>query len=109
MEVTELLKEYENGNRDFSGANLSGANLSGAMLAGVNLSRANLSGANLSRANLTKAELNEANLYRANLSFAKNGPSQTSGWRAHESQSQRSFPRQSKTAQGKVEWRPTHR
>ena len=106
MEVTELLKDYENGKRDFADANLSGANLSGAILIGINLSGANLSGANLSRAHLAKAERKPV---QRKSEFCQNRPRQTSRRRSHESQYQRSFPRQSKTAQGKVEWRPTRR
>src|SRR5919202_3151404 len=96
MNVTEILKKYAAGVRDFTAANLSELNLSGANLSGANLSEANLSvanlsganlsstnlsrakltvarlsGANLSRANLTKANLNVANLIRADLRGAE--------------------------------------
>ena len=75
MNVTEILKKYAAGVRDFSGANLSelnlsGANLSGAKFTEANLSVANLSGANLSSANLSRAKLNVARLSGANLSRA---------------------------------------
>ncbi|MBW4648213.1 MAG: pentapeptide repeat-containing protein [Kastovskya adunca ATA6-11-RM4] len=76
MNVTEILKKYAQGVRDFSGVNLteenlSGVNLSGANLIRANLSVANLSGAHLSEANLTDAKLNVARLSGANLSKAK--------------------------------------
>ena len=76
MDVTEILKNYAAGLRDFGAAelaemNLSGANLSGANLSEANLSVANLSGANLNRTNLSRAKLNVARLSGANLSEAK--------------------------------------
>jgi uncharacterized protein YjbI with pentapeptide repeats len=75
MNVTEILKNYAAGVRDFAAAdlaemNLTGATLSGANLSEANLSVANLSGANLSGANLSGAKLNVARLSGANLSQA---------------------------------------
>ncbi|HEY9729641.1 MAG TPA: pentapeptide repeat-containing protein [Chroococcales cyanobacterium] len=75
MDVTEILKNYAAGLRDFGAAelaemNLSGANLSSANLSEANLSVANLSGANLNRTNLSRAKLNVARLSGANLSEA---------------------------------------
>ena len=80
MKVTEVLRKYAAGFRDFSGANLTGANLSDAYLSGAdfsdadlseaNLSGANLSGTNLSRAKLNNAQISSANLYQANLTQA---------------------------------------
>ena len=43
----DIIAEYKEGKRDFSGANLEGANLKGAYLYGANLKGANLEGANL--------------------------------------------------------------
>jgi hypothetical protein len=77
MDVSELLKRYAAGERDFcsvvlsnadlSEASLNGANLFGANLSVANLSKASLKGANLSVANLSKAYLSEAYLFGANL------------------------------------------
>jgi len=70
MTKEELLQQYAEGKRDFSGADLYEAFLSGANLIRADLSRANLSRANLSRANLSGANLTAANLSLANLSGA---------------------------------------
>ena len=69
---SELLREYENGRRDFSGANLRDAilkrtDLSDANLRGANLQGANLSDAILKRANLQGANLRDADLTGSNL------------------------------------------
>ena len=45
MTAKELIKQYNEGRRDFCGANLIGANLYGANLTGANLYGANLYGA----------------------------------------------------------------
>ncbi|NEO30021.1 MAG: hypothetical protein F6K36_06130 [Symploca sp. SIO3C6] len=81
MKVTEFIRQYSKGVRDFSAANLTGVNLSDAYLSGANfsdadLSKANLKGANLRGANLSRAKLNHtqisgANLSRANLTHAQ--------------------------------------
>lgn len=71
MEVSQLLREYEEGEREFTGVDLEGADLSGVILIGVNLSGANLMGANLSRAFLSRVKFNGACLHRVNLSYAK--------------------------------------
>ncbi|NEO98823.1 MAG: hypothetical protein F6K58_09125 [Symploca sp. SIO2E9] len=81
MKVTEVIRQYAAGVRDFSAANLTGVNLSDAYLSGADfsdadLSEANIKGANLSGANLSRAKLNYtqisgANLYQANLTHAQ--------------------------------------
>ena len=81
MNTQELLKRYNNGERDFSGANLRGASLRDANLRGANLCCADLCwadlrGANLRGANLRGASLRDANLRGANLRDA-NLPSPT--------------------------------
>jgi hypothetical protein len=73
----ELLRRYQQGQRNFSGVQLTQADLSWAILDGANLTQAdlgcanlqrcNLVGANLTGANLHGADLTEANLVRANL------------------------------------------
>jgi uncharacterized protein YjbI with pentapeptide repeats len=75
MNIEDILKQYADGERDFSSANLaeanlSGVNLSGAKLIGANLSVANLCGSNLSDADLSRVKLNVARLSGANLSRA---------------------------------------
>ena len=67
MDASELLREYKNGRRDFSGADLRGAFLKGVDLPGADLSGADLSGACLSGANLAGAFLWGANLRGAYL------------------------------------------
>jgi uncharacterized protein YjbI with pentapeptide repeats len=76
MTRDELLKKYNEGRRDFSGADLRNANLSNsylrnAILSNANLSGVDLSGACLSYAYLSYADLSNANLSGANLSGAK--------------------------------------
>jgi len=71
MEVTELLKAYASGERNFAQANLIVADLSRKTLTEANLEGAFLSGANLSRGGLIGANLNGAFLSQADLSFAK--------------------------------------
>ncbi|MGB3511673.1 MAG: pentapeptide repeat-containing protein [Microcoleaceae cyanobacterium] len=71
----ELVKNYTEGERNFTAINLTEVNLSRINLSQTNLSRAvlfvsNLSGANLSGANLSKANLNVARLSSANLNKA---------------------------------------
>lgn len=63
----ELLKRYQQGERNFVGINLQGSNLSGAVLVGINLQAANLSQANLENSDLRDANLERANLDQANL------------------------------------------
>jgi uncharacterized protein YjbI with pentapeptide repeats len=75
MDEQELVKLYQEGRRDFSGADLLGADLSeayldGADLCGARLIAADLSGAHLSGANLSEARLNGADLHGADLSEA---------------------------------------
>ena len=66
MDAQELLKRYNEGERDFVGANLRGAGLQRADLGGANLFEANLEGANLvQRAFLAEANLNGADLQGA--------------------------------------------
>ena len=50
MKAKNLLWLYEQGERDFAGADLCGADLRGAILIGVNLKGANLRGADFTRA-----------------------------------------------------------
>ena len=71
----DVLKRYEKGERDFSGADLENADLkgvylfkadlSGADLRGADLSDANLGGCNIKGADLTGAKLMNTNLYSA--------------------------------------------
>ena len=78
--VSDLLRRYAAGERDFIraalrgatlyGADLYGANLYGADLYGANLSSADLYGADLSSADLSSADLSGADLRRAVLSGA---------------------------------------
>ena len=68
--MNDILKEYAEGKRDFTNADLSRANLSRANLHGANLGGANLRDASLSCANLRDASLSGANLSNANLSDA---------------------------------------
>lgn len=80
VKIYNLVKQYKQGERDFTGINLneanlsrinlSQANLSDASLCVTNLSAADLSSTNLSRANLNVARLSQANLQGANLSRA---------------------------------------
>jgi len=70
MKVTEILRQYAAGVRDFSAVKLTGINLSDAFLSGVNLSDADLSVANLSGANLSCTDLSRAYLGMTNLSGA---------------------------------------
>ena len=79
MDVSQFLKRYAAGERDFHGVALAGADLSRADLSEVNLNRADLSGANLSGANLSGAKLITANLGAANLSEAKLDKANLSG------------------------------
>jgi hypothetical protein len=75
MNARELIRRYNNGERNFCEANLRGADLSGAYLyeaclGGAYLYEANLGGAYLSRANLNRANISGANLYEACLGGA---------------------------------------
>jgi hypothetical protein len=60
MRATEVLKQYADGRRDFSGENLRGQSFKGK-----DLSRANFSDADIRGANFTKAKLTGANFSRA--------------------------------------------
>lgn len=62
MNRHELLKRYNQGERDFSGVDLSGENLSDLDLRDINLSGARLTRANLSRSNLSRSNLTYAKL-----------------------------------------------
>jgi uncharacterized protein YjbI with pentapeptide repeats len=73
----EVLRRYNEGERDLAGVNLykanlaevdlHGANLEGAYLETANLVGANLVGVNLSKSNLENADLREANLSKTKL------------------------------------------
>jgi hypothetical protein len=70
--ISKLVRLYNEGNRDFSMANLyqaslQGAHLQNARLFMANLRRANLRGANLRAAKLRGADLREADLRGADL------------------------------------------
>jgi len=71
MAAHKLLRAYEEGKRDFRGANLSEANLREADLQEADLRGANLRGANLCEANLQEANLQEANLRGSDLRGVK--------------------------------------
>lgn len=76
MDSEELLKQYAEGERNFTGIILCEANFSRANLNQVNFSQAvlnltNFSDANLSEANLSGAKLNVARLTGINLAHAK--------------------------------------
>jgi Holliday junction resolvasome RuvABC ATP-dependent DNA helicase subunit len=66
-DAKELVKRYQAGERNFSGARLSGADLSGANLTRADLSGSDLSGADMSSANLTKGDLSGADLSGTNF------------------------------------------
>lgn len=76
-DVSEVLKRYDRGGRNFQNADLAGvdlagadlrnANLIGAMLRGADLRNARLDGAKLAIADLTGADLTNASLYKAKL------------------------------------------
>ena len=68
--MLDIVAEYGNGRRNFTGANLTGANLTNADLPRAYLTDANLTGANLPRAYLSGAYLTGANLTGANLTGA---------------------------------------
>ncbi|MEB3338851.1 MAG: pentapeptide repeat-containing protein [Leptolyngbyaceae bacterium] len=70
MDISKLLTQYAQGQRDFHGLVLNQANLYRAELIFVNFDEVNLQKANLSYANLTGANLNHANLSSANLAHA---------------------------------------
>lgn len=70
MDQDELIQQYNDGERDFSGVDLPQAKLSQADLPEINLSGANLQGADLKRANLQDADLSWAELHDADLSSA---------------------------------------
>jgi uncharacterized protein YjbI with pentapeptide repeats len=70
--VIELLRLYDEGNRDFAMSDLYNANLQGVCLQNArlfmaDLRKANLQGANLQRAKLRGADLREADLRDADL------------------------------------------
>lgn len=81
MDAKQLLAQYAQGQRDFTGlvlgecqligCNLSGINLRGAQLNVANFSSADLSEADLSQAQLNVSRLTGVNLTRANLSGCK--------------------------------------
>jgi uncharacterized protein YjbI with pentapeptide repeats len=66
----ELLRRYDQGERDFSEADLRDASLRWAELTGVKLAAAKLSGAKLWGADLSGADLSEADLREVRLSGA---------------------------------------
>jgi hypothetical protein len=67
MTAQQLLEAYENGQRDFIGANLTGANLAGANLAGANLTGANLAGANLNNINTLNTNLSNCQMSKGKI------------------------------------------
>lgn len=67
MDVTELIKKYTAGERNFNGITLDYANLQGVTLQGANLAGANLREADLRQANLSQADLSGSNLEDADL------------------------------------------
>lgn len=71
MDEQQLLRQYAEGKRNFTRANLKGMDLPRAKLAAINLSRANLAFANLRGADLSEANLVKANLTKADLTGAK--------------------------------------
>ncbi|TPV96213.1 MAG: pentapeptide repeat-containing protein [Myxococcales bacterium FL481] len=73
MNTKDLLEKYNNGDRDFRGANLYGAYLLGVDLRGADLRGADLRGTNFYCANLCGADLGGADLYCANLCGADLG------------------------------------
>jgi hypothetical protein len=70
MKAFELIKKYNNGERDFSFAHLRGAELTEANLVGANLSNADLTDADLYEANLSNADLTGATLWETGLNYA---------------------------------------
>ena len=76
ISVSEILQQYQNGDRhfsrvDFSRMNLSGINLEKANLMGANFSQAQLMGANFQQSKLMIANFTQAELSYANFSQAK--------------------------------------
>ena len=67
MTGKELIKRYNDGDRDFSGADLIGSDLSGAKLTWATLTGANLRGASFSGSDLTGATLTGATLTGSTL------------------------------------------
>jgi uncharacterized protein YjbI with pentapeptide repeats len=65
--MRDIIAEYKNGIRDFSGAYLRGADLGGAHLGGAHLRGADLGGASLRGASLGGADLGGADLGGASL------------------------------------------
>ncbi|HEY9612483.1 pentapeptide repeat-containing protein [Allocoleopsis sp.] len=61
MRATEVLKQYADGRRDFSGENLKGQSFKGKDLSGANFSEADIRGANFTNAKLTGANFKRAN------------------------------------------------
>jgi len=77
LDVTDFLKRYKDGERDFPYINLSNAKLHGVVLNGIKLEYSKLNGVDLSRAIITidsaysiSANLSHADLSDANLSYA---------------------------------------
>ena len=60
MRATEVLKQYEAGERDFRRVNLTGQSFKGKNLSGANFSAADIRGANFTNAKLTGANFTGA-------------------------------------------------
>ncbi len=60
MKASEVIKQYQNGQRNFQGQNLRGANFKEQDLSGADFSDCDIRGANFSNAILTKSEFNRA-------------------------------------------------
>ena len=67
MRISQLLRRYEAGDRDFQGCDLSGLDLGRGIFIGCNFAHANLTGVNLSRAFLTHSDFSGARFNWANL------------------------------------------
>lgn len=67
MNTDELLEQYKEGERDFSGITIKNARLERVILSEINLSHANLYGANFFKAQIKDSDLRGITLSRANM------------------------------------------
>jgi Pentapeptide repeats (8 copies) len=70
LDIHELRRQYREGKRDFSFADLQGVNCAGENLSNISLAQANLDHAILVNADLSQANLRQARLCGANLAGA---------------------------------------
>ena len=70
ISLQQLLHEYNQGDRDFSGTSLRGGSLIGKYLVGIDFRRCDLSSADLSRSDLSRAKIAAAELEMAECNGA---------------------------------------